>query len=75
MSSHTSEASVGIYYPCAAAGHRVVKVDCPEGTHTRSLRSLLRDDKRAVAVPPFVPDVAKSRDLLRTRDRPLSLSA
>jgi len=41
MSSRTREARVGIYHPLLAAGHEAHRVD-PD---TRSLRSLVRDDK------------------------------
>jgi hypothetical protein len=44
LSSRTSEASVGIYSPVVVAGGSGGTPDRPEGTHTRSLRSLLRDD-------------------------------
>jgi uncharacterized protein len=44
LSSRTSAASVGIYRPADRASHGARRVDRPEGTHTRSLRPLLRDD-------------------------------
>jgi PelA/Pel-15E family pectate lyase len=50
LSSRTSEASVGIYLPCNEASHAPVQVD-PD---TRPLRSLLRDDMRAIAMAVLV---------------------
>src|SRR2546423_2761191 len=50
MSSRTSKASVGIYRIVIIArsiSNNVHALDRPEGTDTRSLRSLLRDDSLA----------------------------